>query len=376
MTRQTPSLTYWKLNGVSLRAGMSGLPIAKSPEARWSSSVASKSQHATASGAGVRRNTCSTGFMFIVNPNARGGRTRQQLDELRKELELHNIFYDVRLPENLDHASILAREANLAGYHTIVAVGGDGTINRVLNGFFTPDGSRLSRARLGVIHIGTSPDFCRSYGVPRELSRAVAALASGVSKPIPVGHVSFATQDSAGLSNIQKTAVFACCANAGFGASLARLANGGIRKRFGDFAGTFLCLLRVLRHFCPVTVHLEVDGQVRQLSRVYNLAVGRSRFVASGLQVRHQLQSTDSLLYLVCLRNISWRNLIPAVWSLYSGRPIKNSPYLSMEYAHSVAMRSVGQTVELEFDGDPAGWCPAEFRVAPEPIDLLIPACL
>jgi diacylglycerol kinase family enzyme len=311
--------------------------------------------------------------MFIVNPQARNGRTCAKLEELRHALNHHGILYDVRPSESLEHASALSREANLAGYHTVVAVGGDGTINRVLNGFFATNGTRLSQARMAAIHIGTSPDFCRSHGIPLGIPEAVETLASGFTKPICMGQVSYLNQHPDAGSVVPASSFFACCANVGFGANLARLANGGIRKRVGDFAGTFLCLLRVLRTFRPVTLSLRMDGVERQIHDVYNVAVGRSRYVASGLQIRHRLRAVDPRLYLVCLRALSWKNLIPVLYALYSGRPIRSRPYLSIEYARTISIRSPDRPVELEFDGDPAGWCPADFCVASEAVDLLVP---
>lgn len=314
-----------------------------------------------------------TGFMFIVNPHARNGQTSAKLEELRHALNHHGILYDMRPSESLDHANALSREANLAGYHTIVAVGGDGTINRVLNGFFAADGTRLSQARMAAIHIGTSPDFCRSYGIPLGIPEAVETLASGVTRLIYPGQASYLNQPSDGVT---ATAFFACCANVGFGANLARLANGGIRKRVGDFSGTFLSLLRVLRTFHPVTLSVRMDGVEHQIHNVYNVAVGRSRYIASGLQIRHRLRVVDPRLYLVCLRDLSWKNLLPVLYALYSGRPIRSRPYLSIEYARRIAINSPGQQVEVEFDGDPAGWCPADFKVASEPVELLVPPAL
>ena len=318
----------------------------------------------------------NTGFMFIVNPQAHNGRTSAKLEELRQALNQHGILYDVRPSESLDHATALSREANVAGYHTIVAVGGDGTINRVLNGFFGSDGTRLSLARMAAIHIGTSPDFCRSYGIPLGIPEAVETLASGITKPVYPGRVSYSKQPLNAESVAPATAFFGCCANVGFGANLARLANGGIRKRIGDFSGTFLSLLRVLRTFQPVTLHIRLDGAERQIRNVYNVAVGRSRYVASGLQIRHRLRAVDPRLYLVCLRDLSWKNLPAVLYALYSGRPISARPYLSIHYAHTIAIGSPDTPVELEFDGDPAGWCPAEFSLASEPVELLVPARL
>src|SRR3974377_1580331 len=102
-------------------------------------------------------------YLFIANPHARNGRGQKKLAQLRSELERRVVKYDLALCEGLDHARTLSEQANRSGYDVVVSVGGDGTINRVLNGFFDANGRRLSNARMGAIHIGTSPDFCRSY---------------------------------------------------------------------------------------------------------------------------------------------------------------------------------------------------------------------
>ena len=376
MKHQFSTFRIANIGGGSLAAGPSAVMGGHGP-ALWRPSK----PHVRELGVGAEGGRGSqlgtnTGFIFIVNPHARNGRTSAKLEELRHALNHHGILYDVRPSESLDHASALSREANLAGYHTVVAVGGDGTINRVLNGFFAADGSRISQARMAAIHIGTSPDFCRSYGIPLEIPEAVETLDSCVTKPLYPGRVSYSRQPLCAESLAPTTSFFGCCANVGFGANLARLANGGIRKRVGDFSGTLLSLLRVLRTFQPVTLNMRLDGVERQIRNVYNVAVGRSRYVASGLQIRHRLRAVDPRLYLVCLRDLSWKNLPAVLYALYSGRPISARPYLSIHYAHTIAIGSPDTPVELEFDGDPAGWCPAEFSLASEPVGLLVPARL
>ena len=311
-------------------------------------------------------------YLLIANPCARNGRARKKLSQLQAELDRRGVKYDLSLCQGLDHARALSEEANRAGYEVIVGVGGDGTINRVLNGFFDADGRRLSSSRMGAVHVGTSPDFCRSYGIPVEVSAAVDALVGGDVRPIRVGKITCSTgprQDAA-----PGTAFFGCCANMGLGASLARLANGGIRKYAGDFLGTFVSLLRVLLRYRPNTVRLEIDGKARTLERVFNLAVGKTRYIASGIQVRHQLQEFDERLYLLCLQNLTWTRLGQIFWALYSGRPFSPNRCLSLTYARSVRLSAPGAPLEVEFDGDPAGWCPCSIETAPDPLDLIVGA--
>jgi diacylglycerol kinase family enzyme len=309
-------------------------------------------------------------YLFIANPCARNDRARQKLSRLRAELDRRGVKYDLALCPGLDNARVLSEEANRAGYEVIVGVGGDGTINRVLNGFFDPQGRRLSRARMGAVHVGTSPDFCRSYGIPVKVSAAVDTLVEGVARPIRVGKITCSTGPR--HKGTPGTSFFGCCANIGLGASLARLANGGIRKYAGDFLGTFASLLRVLLRYRPTAVRLEADRRPQSLDRVYNLAVGKTRYIASGIQVRHELQEQDERLYLLCLQNLTWTRLGQILWVLYSGRPFFPNRCLSLSYARSVRLSGASAPLEVEFDGDAAGWCPCQIETASDPLDLIV----
>ena len=309
---------------------------------------------------------------FIINPHARNGRGRKKVEELRAELERCRLRYTLAFCEGLDHACELSREANLSGYDVITGVGGDGTINRVLNGFFDSSGHRISQARMGAVHIGTSPDFCRSYGVPTKITSAIEALATGLSCPVSVGRILYEAGNGSATATGQRSACFGCCANVGLGPSLARLANAGIRKHVGDFLGTFISLLQVLVSFRPRDLRIELDGHERTVPGVYNIAVGKTLYIASGIKIRHELSRQDSRFYVLCLRNLSWRNIGHVLHTLYTGRPITADSCLSLEYARSAQITPTNGPVEVEFDGDPAGWCPCRIETARDPLDLIV----
>ncbi len=312
----------------------------------------------------VARSSASE-LLLLANPHSGGGRARKKLDRLISELEKGGVRPEVTLIRSLGEATVLSRRENLEGRALIVAVGGDGTINRVMNGFFDESGKRLSSARLGIVHVGGSPDFCRSYAIPTDVPAAAQALLEGYSRPVRVGRVVF--QDGG-------RAIFGCCANAGLGAEVARFANSGIRRRVGDFLGTFLSLLRALHRLSPRTVLVEMDGVAKEFHAVANVAVGRTRYVASGLQVNHTLDALDPRLYMLALTNFSWRRLPHIVRAIYSGRPLTASPCLSLHYARSIRLLPLDGPLELEFDGDPAGRCPCTIQTAPDTLDIITPS--
>lgn len=314
----------------------------------------------------------------ITNPHARNGRAAHAAARCIAALRDGGMPVDVFEIEHFDDACTLARDACLAGVETIVAVGGDGTINRVLNGFFDDDGRRIGHARLGVVHTGTSPDFSRSYGLPLDAADAARAVLRARTRPIPVGIIRFGNG---------RTSAFACCANVGLGASLAARANAGIRARIGDTAGTLVSLLALLRTWDPATYDLTVDGRARGLTRVLNISVGITPYIASSIRVPWQVDPAHPRFYLLVLRDLTSRTLIPTLRRIYRGKPFANTDTLSLEPCTEVHVAAVphdgtadgtaGGTAmhvqhanDVEHDGDPCGLLPCTISFSPDHLDL------
>jgi diacylglycerol kinase family enzyme len=311
-------------------------------------------------------------YFFIINSQSRNGRGGKKNKDLFLLLQEAGFSFDFAFTQSLDHAYSLSQKANNDHYDAVVAVGGDGTINRVLNGFFNGEGRLISSARMGVIHTGTSPDFCKSYGIPQSLERAVHVIAAGKTSLVRVGRIESAASPDAPMGKaFKRSSFFGCCANIGLGAAVACTANGGIRKFAGDRLGTFLSLIKTLFLYRPFNVSLTVDGSPRTYTRVYNIAAGRTRFIASGIRVRHTLGAFDQKLYIVTVRNLSPFNTISVLSLLYGDKPIPaGCSFISLEYGRRIEI-SCETPVETEYDGDPAGYCPCAISTATDPLELI-----
>ncbi len=120
-------------------------------------------------------------------------------------------------------------------------------------------------------------------------------------------------------------------------------------------------------------MQVSLDGKEKILEGVYNISVGKTFYIASGLKVCNELQPQDSRFYVLAVRNLSWKNVWPVLRAVYSGRPIASSACLSLEYAREVSFSFSTPQTEVEFDGDPAGWCPCQIEMAPDSLDLIAP---
>jgi len=313
-------------------------------------------------------------YLLVLNPGSHSGRSRKKFNRIFRLLTSAGIRYDYRITRSLQDAYNISLEMNGKAYDAILAVGGDGTINAVINGFFDSEGRRRSNTKFGVIYTGTSPDFCKSYHIPTNLEQAVEQIITGKTIKIPIGKITLSSHSSekeGGSGGLNGVRYFACCANIGLGAALARRANSGIRKGLGDFAGTFVSLIATLIFYKANSFIRVVDGKTEKIERMFNTSVGLTRFIASGIKIHHVPEKHPGMFYCMTVKKLKPGNIFPLLKKVYSGKPFRNSSYLSIVYCSKIEFYKNDLNPELEFDGDPAGYLPCKIEMANDALDLL-----
>jgi YegS/Rv2252/BmrU family lipid kinase len=128
-------------------------------------------------------------YKVILNPKSGKGKGESALDEVDKQLTTMGLDYDMVLTEKEGHAVSLAREAAIAGYDVVVAAGGDGTANEVLNGLMEAKKKGVSDLTMGIICVGRGNDFAYGMGIPDDMKNSCAVLAHDYRKAVDVGRV-------------------------------------------------------------------------------------------------------------------------------------------------------------------------------------------
>jgi diacylglycerol kinase (ATP) len=126
---------------------------------------------------------------FIVNPISGRGAGLRSLPAIRQQAANYSLDYEIETTEHPMHALDLARAAIHQGCHTIMAVGGDGTANEVLNGIMSAKNNGEGEAALGIISVGRGNDFAYSLGIPKGIEQGFHILVVGKKQPIDVGLV-------------------------------------------------------------------------------------------------------------------------------------------------------------------------------------------
>jgi len=303
-------------------------------------------------------------YHLVTNPGSRHRRGRRLADTYARLLEARGAEFEAAATTTLDDAERLTRDAIAAGAEVVVAVGGDGTINRVLRGFFDGNG-RAAAAAMGVLYAGTSPDFCRFHGIPTEPAAAVETLLRGRVVPVDVARV--IGRDAAGEERI---AYFASSANLGLGAGIARRAN-RLRPWLGDFLGTLAATLVTVVSTPPAAVRLTVDGREENGEKVLNVTIGKNPHLASGLKLGVDADPADGRLYCFVIHGVSRLSLLRRLPSFYTGAATDRPPFLLRRDVRETSVSARDGRLEYECDGDPEGYGPVTVTVLPRALSLI-----
>ena len=293
-----------------------------------------------------------------MNPGSRSGRGRRLWALL--EARLRAAGADLRCAYTGEPGDAFKLAYAAADCDAVVAVGGDGTINGVLDGLLQ---SGKAGRRMGVVYAGTSPDFCRFNGIPTEPEAAVRALLAGRSSPRDAARITY--RDYAGN---KKTSHFACSCNIGLGAAVARQSN-RTRRYLGDACGTGLAVLRALAVKKPADLELELDGVKVTLPAADNLTVAKNPHIASGLKLKLDLAPDDGRLWALGVHGKSRAGLLALVPGFYSGN-VSSDPSIFLRSCRKINI-SAAEAREVEFDGDPRGLLPAEIELLPKAYELI-----
>jgi YegS/Rv2252/BmrU family lipid kinase len=253
-------------------------------------------------------------------------------------------------PGNLEQA---AREARGS---LIVVVGGDGTVNEVVNGVAG------AGAEIAVLPAGTGQDFGRTHGVPARFDDAVRVALGGDSRTIDVGRVEF--EDGTGR-------LFANVGSAGMSGAVARRAN-SMSKALGGRITFFYALTREFVAWRNTEVLVELDGGVSRAGPMHDVIVANGNYHAGGMKLAPDARQDDGQFDVVLIGDVTKLDFLTTAPKLYSGRYLTHP---RVEPLRSSAVRiEAEQPLPLEVDGEPIGATPARFEVVRSALRLRVPA--
>ena len=282
--------------------------------------------------------------IVILNPAARSDKALRFAERIRR-LAPKAVL---RLTSEPGDACRLAREAVAEGYETIVAAGGDGTINGVVNGVAG------STARMGILPLGTVNVLAKEVGIPEgNLAAAWEIIVKGETLALDLP-----------LANDQ---YFIQLAGVGLDAEVVRRTSHESKKNFGPLS--YILTLVQLAAARPPKVVLETEGWPPR-EGCFAL-IGNGRLYGGPFPIFKRASLYDGLLDVVLFKNQSHWDVIRYFQAIAFGT---HSELPDVEYFQTSTLRVSGNgEVPVELDGELAGSLPCEFRISPSKLNVLAP---
>ena len=302
---------------------------------------------------------------FVVNPAAGNGRAGKQWPQLAAQLKAHGIEGKVVYTAVPGEATAITRRLLEAGHDTLLAVGGDGTINEVANGFFAGEEPLNKAARLGILSCGTGADLVKSLGLGPG-AKAIRCLAEGHTAALDVGLAVF--HDWAGRPVKRHFLNFS---DLGMGGETVARVN-HTTKALGGFVSFLMGALRAILAYKGKTAEIVLDDGQPVQQVVCDIVVANGQYFGGGMHVAPAASLMDGLFDVFVLGDVPKARLIfDLLPRVYRGTHVGHRDIWGKR-ARRLVVRSKEQLL-VDIDGELVGTSDAEFSMLPAALPVIVP---
>jgi diacylglycerol kinase (ATP) len=302
--------------------------------------------------------------VFVVNPHAGNGATGKEWPRIKNRATDLLGPFDYCITAGPGDATRMTRDHLLKGADRIICVGGDGTLNEVVNGFFDENTPLGKSAVLGFVPNGTGCDFCRTIPIPTGLEASLETIRQGHTRTIDLGLIRY--RDHEGHT---RTRYFHNIASFGLGGEVDDRVN-KTSKACGPFVTFIWGTLASLFAYGKKRIRIQVDAEAGQTVDVLNIAVANGRYHGGGMLVAPDAATDDGLFDVTIIGAMSLPLVFWHLPKLYTGG-IKRIRQVSMTTGRRVTASS-DERVLLDIDGEQPGTLPAELSIVPGAITMIM----
>ncbi len=306
-------------------------------------------------------------WLVIVNPKAGASRGEKDWPKIRKLLIKEGFSFFSILTEYPFHAIEIARDQiNEYGYKKVIAVGGDGTLNEVVNGIFQQKRFATTDISLGMITVGTGNDWARMYNFPSNYESAIRIIHSERTFLQDVGKVKYRYDDE------DKSRYFVNMAGMGYDALVAKKTNLMKAKGKGGALAYIFNLVVGLFQYESVQLSMTIDGQEVINDKVFSMNIGICRYNGGGMMQLPTAIPDDGEFDITVVRDTSKLTVIRNIKKLYDGSFIKMSEVKTFRGTQISITAKPHNAIMLETDGESLGVSPLDFHILPQAVKVIV----
>lgn len=297
---------------------------------------------------------------LIVNPIAGAGKTARKWPQIMGLLENMGLDFEHELTEAPGHAIELAKSATNRGCELVISVGGDGTINEIVNGLYGTDG--INDVMLGIINTGTGADYIRTIGIPRTYKEACECLLKPRKLTVDLGVVE-CTNNGHKVERL-----FVNFAGLGFDAEIVRATTQKF-KALGDVSSYLMGLLTTVVSYQNKEVLLVLDGEAER-KKVCTVLMSHGKYGGGGMLTTPDADPGDGLFDVLIIDDLTKPDLLWSLPRVYKGTHLSH-PKVTVKRAQEIEVRPVLEMC-IQADGEIVGEAPARFHVLPAALNIIV----
>jgi len=301
-------------------------------------------------------------WFTIVNPNAGNGKGKKDWERISGLFARENIDIISKFTEKKGQAIEITREAIASGFRKFISVGGDGTLNEVVNGVFSQSNCPANEITIGMIPVGTGNDWGRMFGIPLVYEGAINVIKENKSLLHDIGVISYYS----GSEKYRR--YFINIAGLGFEAMVVKKTNKQKDKGRSNNAIYLFNLLSSLISYKNTDAEIIVDG-VSRTAKVFSINVGNGRYCGGGMRQTPDALPDDGLLDITVIKEMGRIEIIKALKILYDGT-ILSHPKVDGYRSTNLIVKSES-LLYAEADGETLGHTPVEFSIIPAGLNII-----
>lgn len=289
--------------------------------------------------------------MLIINPSSGKEKAKDFEDEAVAILEQNHVDVTVKYTEKEGDAVRFARAACENHFNTLVAMGGDGTINEAVNGL----AMETERPDFGFIPLGTVNDFARALGIPMQPKKALQVLGQQHTKPVDIGQIN--------EHYFMNVLAVGAIAEAVYDVSPEQ------KSRFGPLA-YLIEGAKALKDKTPFDLTISYDGKVWE-GKAYLMLVALTNSVGGIESFARHAEVNDGYFHVFILREFSLPQVFKIIPDLFSGK-LQNNGQVEYFPASHLKVESESDLV-VNIDGDEGVQLPFEAKVMHNELNIFVP---
>jgi len=302
-------------------------------------------------------------WFVIVNPNAGKRKGEKDWLEIAALLNKAGVDFINVFTEHRGHAVELTRKYIENGYHNIIAVGGDGTLNEVVNGIFTQSHTPASEIALGMIPVGTGNDWCRTFNIPSDYKKAIQLIVRRKLFTQDIGSIKYISS-----TGNEKIRYFINMAGMGFDAMVAKKTNKQKEEGKSNPLSYAVNIFSSLFGYQSTKVDIMLDSEKIETG-VFSMSVGICQFNGGGMKQAPGALPDDGLFDLTIIQPIGKFKVIRNVLKLFDGS-FTRLPEVSTYRSSKIVIHS-HPPMFMEADGESLGHTPFVFNILAKSLNVI-----